>query len=206
MKYLKFKMYSGNLKDRIVYTFITFIILFIITTILSYYILPEGILKGKIPSSNILIPTSLLFSTLKIFLINFISVVFIFIGSLFAKRKNKKNKYHSVGYNVFFVLILVNAITLGTWSFGIETKAPNLINRLLGMFDIFKRAGLWEMIGQLFITCSISNIGLVLTTGKNTIIKKIKNIKLSKVEIIFIILGFVFMIIGAIIESIAILF
>lgn len=206
MKYLKLKMYSDNLKDRILYTSIIFITLFVIATILSYYMLPVGILKGKIPASDILIPTNLLLSTLKIFLFNLISIAFIFIGSLFAKRKNKESKYHSLGYNVFFVLILVNAITLGSWSFGIETEAPSLINRLLEMFNIFKRAGLWEMIGQLFITCSISNIGLVLTTGQETVIRKFKDIKLLKLEIIFIIFGLGFMIIGALIESLTILF
>lgn len=204
MSFLKEKLSSHNLKERMIYSLFIFFVLFISITILSYYILPQGILKGKIPSSNVEVSNNLVISTLRIFAVNLISVIFIFIGSLFNQKRNGEKNYYSIAYNVFFMLISINAITLGTWSFSVETQAPSLIDRLLGMFNIIKRAGLWEIIGQLFITCSISHIGLLLTNDKETITRSIKSIKLSKSEIVCIILGFIFMLIGALVESIAI--
>lgn len=205
MKYLREQISSNNLKTRLLYSFIIFLLLFIGTTILSYYILPQGFLKGKLPSGNIETSSSVLISTIQIFIYNFISVVFIFIASLFNQKKEKDENYYSIGYSVFFILITINAITLGTWSFGINTEAPNLINRIIEIFNVVNRAGLWEMLGQLFITCAIAHIGLVLTNGKKTITLKIGDIKLTKYEIVFIILGLSFMVIGALIESIAII-
>lgn len=204
MNFLKEKLSSQNLKERIIYSLFIFFVLFISITILSYYILPQGILKGKIPSSNLEVSNNLAISTLRIFAVNLMSVIFIFIGSLFNQKRNGEKNYYSIAYNVFFMLISINAITLGTWSFSVETQAPSLIDRLLGMFNIIKRAGLWEIIGQLLITCSISHIGLLLTNDKETITRNIKSVKLSKSEIVCIILGFIFMLIGALVESIAI--
>lgn len=204
MNFLKEKLSSDNLKERLIYSLSIFFVLFISITILSHYILPQGILKGKIPSSNVEISNNFMISALRIFAVNLISVIFIFIGSLFNQKRNGEKNYYSIGYNVFFMLISINAITLGTWSFSVETQAPSLIDRLLGMFNIIKRAGLWEIIGQLLITCSIAHIGLVLTNGKETITRSMKSVKLSKSEIVCIILGFIFMLVGALVESIAI--
>ncbi len=69
------------------------------------------------------------------------------------------------------------------------------------MLNITKNAGLIEMFGQLLITCSFANKYLVMTYKKETQTRKIKEIKWSKQEIIFLILGIVLMFIGAMIES-----
>jgi len=53
--------------------------------------------------------------TFQIFAWNMLSVVAILISSLFSKKNNDKQKYLSLSYFVFFiVLVSLAAITLGT--------------------------------------------------------------------------------------------
>ncbi len=52
------------------------------------------------------------------------------------------------------VLFVQNAITLGTWSFTIDSVAPDLAGRLLRQFDLAHRSGFWEMSGLLLIACA----------------------------------------------------
>lgn len=204
MKYIREKLSSSDIKVRIKFSLLLFFALFIGVVIISYFLLPEGLLKGKIPAGSINLPNSILNSGLKIFFYNMISVVAIVIASLFNKKKESEANYISIGYNVFFVLIILNATILGTWSFGIQMAAPYLFERIIGIFDIFHKASLWEMIGQLFITTAIAHIGLVLTDGNNTITRSYKDIRLSKIEMFLILIGILLMFIGAFIESISI--
>ena len=102
---------------------------------------------------------------------------------------------------MFVLLIGLNAVILGTWSFSIEVPNITLMDRMIGIFDIVHRAGILEMIGQLFITCSLAKIGIVLTNGMNTCTKKIKAVHLNKQEIIVFVMGIFLMMIAAIIES-----
>jgi len=83
------------------------------------------------------------------------------------------------------------------------TAVP-LISRILRTFDLAHRAGLWEMMGQLLITCAVAHIAIILTNGKNTVTRKIRDIRLTGAEKIVLITGFALMLIGAIIESVAI--
>jgi hypothetical protein len=170
---------------------------------LSHYILPEGLLRGKIPSSSLETSPSVWFAAAQIFLFNLLSVVIVFFGSLFNQKKSTQANYYSIGYTAFFALVAINAVTLGTWSFGMETQAPTLLVKITEMFNIVKRAGLWEILGQLFITCSIEHIGLVLTNYKKTVTRKLSDIRLSKAEVVFIVLGLGLMLAGALIESLS---
>lgn len=52
MKYIKEKLSSEKFIDRIIFISIIFFIMFFGITIISYYILPEGILKSKNPLSD----------------------------------------------------------------------------------------------------------------------------------------------------------
>jgi hypothetical protein len=130
-----------------------------------------------------------------------ISVLAIIIGSLFSKRNNEKQNYLSLSYYVFFIVISMAAITLGTWSFTVTTESVPLIDRIISMFNITKRAGLIELYGTLLITCSLSNKALVMTTKNKTVTRKIKDIKWNKNEIICAIIGFMLMFIAAFVES-----
>ena len=195
------KLTSDKLFERIITLTIIFFLVFFGVTILSYYLLPEGFLLNKNNGTNFNTSTNIIICTLQIFAWNMISVVAIFIGSLFSKKNNDQQQYLSVSYFVFIVLILLSAITLGTWSFSFKTESVPLLERIISMFNITERAGLVELYGMLLITCSLANKSLVMSIKNKTITKKMKDIKWNKKEIICAICGMLLMLIAAFIES-----
>ena len=84
----KFKegMISDKVAERILWLSILFFITFFGITILSYYLLPEGLLLGKNRISDFKTSENFFLCTAQIFLCNMLSVAFIFVGSMFAKR------------------------------------------------------------------------------------------------------------------------
>ena len=195
------KLTSDKLFDRIIALTIIFLLVFFGVTILSYYLLPEGFLLNKNNGTNFNTSTNIIICTLQIYAWNMISVVAIFIGSLFSKKNNEKQQYLSLSYLVFIVLILLSAITLGTWSFSVNTESVPLLERIISMFHITERAGLVELYGMLLITCSLANKSLVMSIKNKTITKKMKDIKWNKKEIICAVCGMLLMLIAAFIES-----
>lgn len=195
------KLTSDKLFERIITLTIIFLLLFFGVTILSYYLLPEGFLLNKNNGTNFNTSTNIIICTLQIFAWNMISVVAIFIGSLFSKKNNDQQQYLSLSYLVFIVLILLSAITLGTWSFSFKTESVPLLERIISMFHITERAGLVELYGMLLITCSLANKSLVMSIKNKTITKKMKDIKWNKKEIICAVCGMLLMLIAAFIES-----
>ena len=195
------KLTSDKLFERIITLTIIFLLVFFGVTILSYYLLPEGFLLNKNNGTNFNTSTNIIICTLQIFAWNMISVVAIFIGSLFSKKNNDQQQYLSLSYFVFIVLILFSAITLGTWSFSFKTESVPLLERIISMFNITERAGLVELYGMLLITCSLANKSLVMSIKNKTITKKMKDIKWNKKEIICAVCGMLLMLIAAFIES-----
>lgn len=195
------KLTSDKLFERIIALTIIFLLVFFGVTILSYYLLPEGFLLNKNNGTNFNTSTNIIICTLQIFAWNMISVVAIFIGSLFSKKNNDQQQYLSLSYLVFIVLILLSAITLGTWSFSFKTESVPLLERIISMFHITERAGLVELYGMLLITCSLANKSLVMSIKNKTITKKMKDIKWNKKEIICAVCGMLLMLIAAFIES-----
>ena len=195
------KLTSDKLFERIITLTIIFLLVFFGVTILSYYLLPEGFLLNKNNGTNFNTSTNIIICTLQIFAWNMISVVAIFIGSLFSKKNNDQQQYLSLSYFVFIVLILLSAITLGTWSFSFKTESVPLLERIFSMFHITERAGLVELYGMLLITCSLANKSLVMSIKNKTITKKMKDIKWNKKEIICAVCGMLLMLIAAFIES-----
>lgn len=202
---IKKNMTSDNVAVRIITTCILLFIFFVTITIVSYYLLPQGLLLNKNSIKNWDTSPNLIISALQIISYNLISVVVLLFGNIFLVRKNKSQCFMPLGYLGFFAMIAVNAVTLGTWSFSVITTSIPLIQRIIGTFDILHRAGLWEMIGQLFIVCATVKISLIITDGKETTTKSWKIIKLSRQEITIISLGLILMLIGAFIESYAII-
>lgn len=202
---IKRNLTSDDIIMRIITTYICFLMFFFTVTIVSYYLLPQGLLLNKHPLRNWDTSPTLIISSLQILSFNLLSVVMILFGNIFLVRKNKSKYFMPLGYLAFFSGIILNAIVLGTWSFSVIIDAIPLIDRLVGTFDLFHRAGLWEMSGQLFILCATVNISLIITDGKETTIKSLKTIKLSKQEIIVFSIGLVLMLLGALIESYAII-
>lgn len=203
-QFFREKLSSNSLKQRILYLFLLFLILFFGVTIISYFLLPEGFLKSKNPLQNWETSSNTFILTLQIFFYNMLSVAVIVFGSVFGQKKESQTNYFSIGYLALFTQICINAVVLGTWSFSIAGEAIPLSDRLLRTFDITRRAGLWEMMGQLLIACAVAHIATILTNGKKTITRKIRDIRLTKAETIVLLTGFALMLVGAIIESIAI--
>ncbi len=204
MSFLRTKLSSQKLVHRVIYTTSLFLVLFVSITIISYFFLPEELLKSKNPLHNWENSNNTLLLIFQIFFYNMLSVAVIAIGSLFGQKKELEANYLSVGYLAFFVLISQNAVVLGTWSFSVVSAAPSLFHRLIGSFDLLHRAGLWEMFGQLLITCSLAHIATIRSSGRKTVTRKLREIRLCRNEKLVLLTGFAFMLTGAIIEAISI--
>jgi hypothetical protein len=196
---------SENVYLRIATTCFLFVIIFFTITTISYFLLPEGILRSKNPAQNWDTSDNLLVSTLQIFLFNQLSVVMILIGNTFSSRKNPEQNYLPIGYLAFFTQISINAVTLGTWSFSVITEAVPLLDRIVRTFNILHRGGLWEMSGQLLILCATAKISMIMTDGKKTSLRSWKEVSFSKQEVLIFGGGVIFMLIGAFIESFSII-
>jgi hypothetical protein len=204
MSFIREKLSSRNLKERIIMSVVLFFVIFFAVVIISYFFLPEGLLKNKNPVQNWRPADNITILTLQIFLYNLISVIIIFAASLFSNKKKNETDYLSVGYTVYFTLISINAIVLGTWSFSIESVPPPLLSRVLNIFNLTEKAALWEMTGQLFITCALAQISVFRSCEKDTVKSNFKEIRMENKERTVLISGIIFMLIGAIIESMAI--
>ena len=107
----------------------------------------------------------------------------------------------SLGYWCLITQYILNGITLGTWSFTAAfAPPPELLDRVMRTFDL-SRAGIWEMAGQLLITCATARMAISKQNEKNVYTNSFKKIKLSKQEAAVIVIGLFLMLSGAIIES-----
>lgn len=197
---------SSNMVKRIITLTILAFLLFFGVTLLSYFLLPEGFLANKNELTNFTTSSNVFLSTFQIFLWNMLSVLAILIASFFAKKKKEQEKYLSLSYGVYCIVVILAAITLGTWSFtsGSGISIP-IFQRIISMFDLFHHAGLVELYGQLLITCALANHYLVMTYKNKTTTRNIKEVKWSKSEIISFVIGILLMLLGAFIESYSIL-
>lgn len=202
---VKNELASNRLSVRIITAYVIFLVVFFGVMILSYYLLPDGLLKNKHPLHNWDTSPLIWVSTLQIFGFNLFSVLIMQIGNLFATRINQSEKFLPYGYYGLFTQITFNALVLGTWSFSVEHESLALLGRIFRTFDIFNRAGLWEMTGQLLTVCATAKAAIVVIDGKSTFSKKLRDIRLKKEEIFTFILGIAFLLIGALVESCAII-
>ncbi|MHB8072383.1 hypothetical protein [Desulfosporosinus fructosivorans] len=198
------KLSSNSLKTRVLFSTLLFLVLFFGVVLISYFFLPEGFLKNNNPLHNWETSSNTFILTLQIFFYNMLSVLVIVLGSLFGQKKESEANYFSIGYLAIFTQICINGVVLGTWSFSMAGEAVPLLDRVTRTFDLTHRAGIWEMMGQLLITCAVAHIATVLTSGKKTVTRKIRDIHLTSAEKIVLISGFALMLVGAIIESIGI--
>ena len=91
MAHFREKLSSDNLKERIFWASIFFLLLFFGVTVLSFYLLPEGLLKNKNPLQSWEPSESTLILTLQIFFYNLLSVLIIVLAGLFGTKKEKAN-------------------------------------------------------------------------------------------------------------------
>jgi len=203
IKFIRKKLYSDNVWSRIAMLICIFCFAFFGVTIISYYLLPKGFLSNQSNMKDFETSTSLLVCTLQIFFFNMISVLCILVASIFSRKKGEI--YVSSGYYCFVLFVIINAITLGTGSFSEAVVDVALFERIISMFHITKHAGLVEMLGQVLIACSLANKSLVMTDGKQTTTRKLKEINYTKTEIAVFVFGLLIMFLGALIESNAII-
>ena len=202
---IKERINSEKLSTRIIWLTIAFVVIFYSVTILSYFLLPDGFLLKKNSVADFKTSENLIVCAVQIFSYNMLSIAVVIFGSLFARKKEGEKCYRSYGCLGFFMFIILNAITLGTWSFTVNTNSVPLMERIIRTFDIMHNAGLLEMYGQLLITSSLATKYLVMTEGKITTTRRLKDLKISKSEIITFICGLLLMFAGALIESHSIL-
>jgi hypothetical protein len=96
-------------------------------------------------------------------------------------------------------------VVLGTWSFSMAGPAVPLWDRVLRTFDLAHRAGLWEMTGQMLIACAAARIALIRTSGKTTVTRSLRAVRLTRAEGLTLVSGLALMLAGAFVESRAIL-
>ena len=200
---MKFKLLFSDrrISVRLAVAFIIFFPLFFSATIASNTFLPDSALIAKNSLSNIELSNDIVTSAVQILSWNFLGVLVMALASLFAFA-NRNGSYLSYGYVGLGVQVLINAITLGTWSFtATAMAAPALGARLFRAVDIFHRAGAWEMTGQLLIVCALARIPIIRTCGKAVEHRPFKSTRLTKAEIAGIAAGVLFMAVGALIES-----
>lgn len=204
MRSIKAKLTSDDVRVRVGTAALLFLVLFFGVTVISYFLLPQGILKNKHPLQQWETSSNTLILVLQIFFYNLLSVLVILAGNLFASKKESEIRYFPTGYTAFFLLVCINGVVLGTWSFSVESEAVPLLDRLLRTFDLVHRAGLWEMTGQLFVVTATAQIAIVRTSDGETRTGKFSDIRLQKSEKIILALGIAFILVGALVESIAI--
>ncbi|MDK2979773.1 MAG: hypothetical protein PWQ55_120 [Chloroflexota bacterium] len=204
MRSIKERLTSDDVWMRVGTAALLFLILFFGLTVISYFLLPQGILKNKHPLQQWETSTHTPILVLQIFFYNLLSVLVILAGNLFASKMESESRYFPTGYTAFFLLVCINGIVLGTWSFSVEHAAVPLLDRLLRTFDLVHRAGLWEMAGQLLAATGTAQIAIVRTSGRETLTGKFSDIRLRQPEKITLALGIVFILVGALVESIAI--
>ena len=198
---------SENIWCRFLSIIVLYLVIFIVCAVVGDLLLPEGFLRNAPTNAGgkIDLSTNLFFSSLQIFLYNCISLVVIVCASIFAQRKTEKDVFIPLTIVCLSVLAAITGLTLGTNSFGIVVENAPILQKLMDLFNIRKYAALWEIVGQTLIAACLVNKSFVLTTGKTTIVKKINQIIFTKQDIALICLGLFIMILGAFVESNAIL-
>lgn len=197
-----------NVYKRIGSMYLSFFALYVPVTVLSYHLLPEGILRGKHPIISALRFSPILWAcTLQIFAYNLIPTTLIIGANLLAQQSRVcEERFVPIGYTAFWGLTVLFAVVTGTWSFEVITVAPPLHRRLLRILDLSRRAGLLEFSAYLLAAVASFKFTLWYSDRKTVIAsRKWKDVDLSSSERAFLILAFVLLLCAALVESRAIM-
>lgn len=189
---------------RIGWMYVSFFLLYALVTVLSYYLLPEGVLRGKHPIiSRFQFSPNVWVSTLQIFGYNLIPATLIIAGNLLAQQSRLvQERFVPIGYMAFWGLTIVFAVITGSWSFDVVTAAPPLHYRFGRMFDILHHSGLLEFSAYLLAAVTSFKFTLWYSDRKKIIAsREWRGVNLTKSEKAFLILAFVLLFCGAYIES-----
>jgi len=195
---------DDNVCKRIGWMYVSFFALFEPVTVLSFYLLPQGVLTGKHPIiSQLRFSPNLWVSTLQIFGYNLLPTLLIIGANLLAQQSRlSEEKYVPIGYTAFWGLTIFFAVVVGTWSFDVISTAPPLHCRLVRILDVFHHSGLLEFSAYLLVAVTSFKFTLWYSDRKKIVASRAwKDVNLTKVEKILLILAFVLLICAALIES-----
>jgi len=195
---------DDNVCKRIGWMYVSFFALFVPVTMLSFYLLPQGILTGKHPIiSRLQFSSNLWVSTLQIFGYNLIPTFLIIGANLLAQQSRvSEEKFVPVGYTAFWGLTVLFAVLVGTWSFEMVPAAPPLHQRLVRILDVFRHSGLLEFSAYLLAAVTSFKFTLWYSDRKKIVASRTwKDINLTRAEKVFLTLAFVLLLCAAFIES-----
>ena len=143
--------------DRIIIRFLGLYLLSLIFLLLSwiiaYYFLPEGLLRGKTVLSNLAgekAASSLMIEFFKIFSLNLIAFSVIVLGNYILKVK-----YFAFGYLVPLAWTIIYGMTLGTNSFAIP-----MVEKMAPTLRVFLRSGPYEMMAAVLLAVATDCISI----------------------------------------------
>ena len=195
---------DDDVTKRIGWMAVSFFALFVPVTVASFYLLPEGILRGRHPIIRTLeFSPDVWISTLQIFGYNLIPTFLIMGSSLLAQESRLcRGKYVPIGYTAFWGLTVLFAVVVGTWSFEVVTAAPPLHHRLVRLFDVFHRAGLLEFSAYLLAAVTSFRFTLWYSDRKEIVASRPwQDIHLTRSEKLLLTLAFVLLLCAAFVES-----
>ena len=164
---------NRNAWQRILWMYVSFFLLLVAVAILSFYLLPEGILREKHPLIGFELSAILWLSTLQIFGYNLVFTKLIMTANLFARQSRiYPEKYASSGYLAFWGFTITMALYMGTRSQEIITPAPPLLHRFIRLFYICHHAGFWEISGCLMAASTSYRFTPIFTDGGKVIARK----------------------------------
>lgn len=198
---------DDSVYKRIGWMCVSFFALFVPTTALSFYLLPEEILRGRHPIiSRLAFSPNLWVSTLQIFGYNLIPTALIMGANLLAQQSRvSKERYVPVGYTAFWGLTVLFAVVLGTWSFEVTAAAPPLHRRLLRILDVSHHSGLLEFFAYLLAAVTSFRFTLWYSDRKRIVASRTwQEVSLTSLEKALLILAFLLLLCAALVESYAI--
>jgi hypothetical protein len=199
---------DDNVFKRIGWMYLSFFTLFEPAIVLSFYLLPQGMLVGKHPIiSQIRFSANLWVSTLQIFGYNLIPTFLIIGVNLLAQQSRlSRDKYVPVGYTAFWGLTIFFGVVVGTWSFDIVSPAPPLLDRLVRILDVYHHSGLLEFSAYLLVSVISFKFTIWFSDRKRIIASRaLKDIRLTLLEKILFVLAFFLLLCAAFIESLGII-
>jgi hypothetical protein len=195
---------DDNVYKRIGWMVVSFFGLYVPATVLSFYLLPDGILRGRHPIiSTLEFSPDVWVSTLQIFGYNLIPTFLIMAANLLAQESRLcRETYVPIGYTAFWGLTVLFAVVVGTWSFDVVTPAPPLPHRLVRILDVFHHAGLLEFSAYLLAAVTSFRFTLWYSDRKEIVASRPwRDIHLTRSEKVLLALAFVLLLCAAFVES-----
>jgi len=198
MQHVLGHLVDGSLLRRFTWMWALSFSMFSLAWAASCLALPQGALRGKLPSTALFGEDIDIASTfLKIFLYNLIVG-----GIVFSACNLFRVGDIPLGYVAIWGDILIFGMLKGTNSFIYPYES------MFASFIGFLRTGLWEFTSYILMTCSTIDLAIYRQgswrSNEITKIKQWKDVKLNKVEEVTYALGILVLLLSALLESFAI--